>query len=545
MSAPINKKQKIPLSYRDALLGPVHGPFPGPGPVHGPVPVPVPVRVPVTESVNTIGLIPPPSKKRESNDISEETDWRPGNCLKIHSQATEQKIHILDKIGLNILDFVQLEMFTDTSKRVAIVKYADDYYYLPSSWLNKVNCETGEVISSSPELKLRIPQKISAGESIDPTKYGIISLPLSDLKLNDKKTSNGTMILNSIVLHGLQIFDIVKILGVPTREGMIKVINIKNKTKFTIPSSWVTKFTPLSGQKFKTKANDIVTVRSVDRDNLIIEDSITHEYISINPSNLIRIKGANPVEDQSYFYTADINESDNLDTNLNRFISLDEAPIHFDYTPYCSQSYPIDPLPVNKLNKLNKFKFTEDCFIEFIYEADKKTIYIEKFMCSGDIKGTGKKLLCDFLCYIINKYPDAKFITLVAQPHYVSDSRPFRELVKLLQKLLNDYYRSCGFLKIDVDNEFMGYIPDLIARLCPDRTIEREIQRLRLENPFLNTFPVANVDPRRRVGFLTGRKKGGSKRKTKKRIRRKSIKKTTSLKKKRKRRKSIRKKNGK
>jgi hypothetical protein len=118
-------------------------------------------------------------------------------------------------------------------------------------------------------------------------------------------------------------------------------------------------------------------------------------------------------------------------------------------------------------------------------------------------------------------------------------------LVKLLQKLLNDYYRSCGFLKIDVDNEFMGYIPDLIARLCPDRTIEREIQRLRLENPFLNTFPVANVDPRRRVGFLTGRKKGGSKRKTKKRIRRKSIKKTTSLKKKRKRRKSIRKKNGK
>jgi hypothetical protein len=517
MSGPNNKKQKIPLlSYRDALLGPV------------------PVQ-----SYNTIGLIPHPLSKKQKKT----GDWKSGDCLKIHSQATQQKINILDSIGLNIQYKVQLEMFTDTSKIVAIVKYVDNYYYLPSSWLDKVNCETGEVISSSPELKLRIPQKISAGESIDPNKYGIISLPLSDLKLNVKKTSNGTMILNDL-LRGLQIFDIVKFRGEPTRESMIEVTKIFDKTKFTIPFIWVTKFTPLTGQKFKTRPGNDVTVRSIDIDtptNLIIQDSKTHEYGSINPSNLIRIKGANPVKDQSYFYTADIKESDNLDTNLNIFISLNEEHIDFDYTVYCNKSsprYTIDPLPVNK------FKFTEDCFIEFIYEEDKKTIYIEKFMCSGALKGTGKKLLCDFLCYIINTYPDAKFITLVAQPHYVSDSRPFRELVKLLQKLLNDYYRSCGFLKIDVDNEFMGYIPDLIARLCPDRIIERQI--LRQDNPFLNDLKVAKVDPRRRVGHLKFPtawnyryyKKGGSKRRTKKRIRRKSIKKNNFFEKKRKRRKS-------
>jgi hypothetical protein len=522
MSEP--KKQKIPLlllSYKDALLGPGHGP------VQGPV-----------QSYNTIGLIPPPSKKREK-----ETDWNPGDYLKIRSQATEQKINILDKIGLNILDFVQLEMFTDTSKRVVIVKYADKYYYLPSSWLNKVNCETGEVISSSPELKLRIPQKISAGESIDPTKYGIISLRLSDLNSNVKKTSTGTMILNGSLLHGLQIFDIVKIVGEPTIEGMIKVININNKKKFTIPFSWITKFTPLTGQNFKIRTGNDVTVRSVDLDNptnLIIQDS--NGYTSINPSNLIRIKGANPVEDQSYFYTADINENDNLVENLENFISLDEEePIDFNYRAYCSQLYQLYQMyTIDDLLPVNKFMFTEDCFIEFIYEEVTKTIHIEKFMCSGAIKGRGKKLLCDFLCYIINTYPDAKFIKLVAQPHYVSVSRPFRELVKLLQKLLNDYYRSCGFLKIDVDNEFMGYIPHLIEILCPDRTeIQREIQRL--ENPFLNTFPVANIDPSRRVGFLTGRKKGGSKRKTRKRKSKKSIKKNNFFEKKRKRRKSIKK----
>jgi hypothetical protein len=125
---------------------------------------------------------------------------------------------------------------------------------------------------------------------------------------------------------------------------------------------------------------------------------------------------------------------------------------------------------------------------------------------------------------------------LVAQPHYVSDTPPFRELVKILQKMLNDYYRSCGFLKIDVDNEFMGYIPELIQP-CLERITftEQENKQKRFLNDEENSGPPTN----KRVGLSSkfDPKRGGSKSKK----RRKSIKKPDFFKMKRKKSKKRRK----
>ena len=93
---------------------------------------------------------------------------------------------------------------------------------------------------------------------------------------------------------------------------------------------------------------------------------------------------------------------------------------------------------------------------------DTETIYIEKFMCSGEDKGTGNDLFCAFLFYIISNYRNIKYIRLIAQPRYVSTSPPSTMLKKILQKLLNNYYRNVKFFKIDTDNEFMGCISEFI-----------------------------------------------------------------------------------
>ena len=112
------------------------------------------------------------------------------------------------------------------------------------------------------------------------------------------------------------------------------------------------------------------------------------------------------------------------------------------------------------ISKYSKIE-SPDCFIEYMIEDD-ETIYIEKFMCSGEDKGTGNDLFCAFLFYIISNYRNIKYIRLIAQPRYVSTSPPSTMLKKILQKLLNNYYRNVKFFKIDTDNEFMGCISEFI-----------------------------------------------------------------------------------
>lgn len=192
-----------------------------------------------------------------------------------------------------------------------------------------------------------------------------------------------------------------------------------------------------------------------------------------------------------------------------------------------------------------KFQISDDCYIEYIQKtAD--TIYIEKFMCSSQVKGTGRNLFCDFLCFIIKTILDIKYITLIAQPHYVSTIPPSPELQIILQKRLNNFYRLLKFYKIDADNEFMGCVSELIKPCLRYVTFTYEEERAeRFLNDMQNTGHPTNI----RVSFpsffnldaLPPRRAGGSKRKTKKRIRRKSIKKNNFFEKKRKRRKSIKK----
>ena len=368
-----------------------------------------------------------------------------------------------------------------------------------------------------------------------PKKYAIITTSLEELK---RKKHPYLTVRNEFVMdennHSkLLLFEIVEVVEVLNEnDGILKVRPIDDNTKiYHVPNKYITLFTSTIGQNFNYSPLGIVTVKSIDpnnKNNFIVKVNQTGEYLSINQIELIRIKGQDSRQEMSNFYSATLNEPITEIGDLQKNC----LEISQEIKDFCGQNKKTKA--INQLSETGppKFQISDNCYIEYMIESQ-EIIYIEKFMCSSEVKGTGRDLFCDFLCYIITNYPSIKYVRLIAQPHYVSTVPPSPRLRKILQKMLNDLYRLLGFLKIDVDNEFMGCITDLIEPCLRNITFtdQEQIQE-RFLNDMQNSGPPTNI----RVKFpsffnINARRGGRTKRKTKKR--RKSIKKN-NLKRKRK-----------
>lgn len=394
-------------------------------------------------------------------------------------------------------------------------------------------------------------------------KYAVITTTLEELNANNKipylKVGNA-FLMDETNNKNLLLFEIVEVLD-ELEYGIKRVRLIDDKTKiYRVPNKYITPFTTIIGQNFKYLPKGIISVKSIDPDNkynFIVKVNRTGEYLSITQVEMISIKGADSEQDMSYFYSVildePITEIETLQTNCLEISQTNCLEISQVMKTFCSSNR--ITTATNQISQTGppKFQISDDCYIEYIQKtAD--TIYIEKFMCSSQVKGTGRNLFCDFLCFIINTFLDIKYITLIAQPHYVSTVRASLKLQTILQKKLNDLYRSLRFYKIDMDNEFMGCISELIEPCLRNITFtDEEDWEERFLNDMQNNGPPTKIRVRfpsffnmnafRRVG---GSKRKTKKRKSKKRIRRKSIKKNNFFEKKRmgrtkKRRKSIKK----
>jgi len=382
---------------------------------------------------------------------------------------------------------------------------------------------------------------------IKSTEYAVITTTLGELQNKNPYLSvDGKYVMDDDNRRRLLLFEIVEVLE---KINDIKIVRpIDDKTKiYSIPNKYTTLLTTIIGQNFKYLQEKIITVKSIDPDNVnnfIVKVNETGKYLSITQVEMISIKGADPEQDMSYFYSVILDEPITTIKKLKkRCLEISQV-----MKAFCSSNR--ITTATNQISQTGppKFQISDDCYIEYIQKtAD--TIYIEKFMCSSQVKGTGRNLFCDFLCFIIKIYSAIKYITLIAQPHYVSTIPPSPELQIILQKRLNNLYRLLGFHKIDADNEFMGCVSELIKPCLRYVTFTYEEERAeRFLNDMQNTGHPTNI----RVSFPSffnldappPRRAGGSKRKsrkTKKRIRRKSIKKNNFFEKKRKRRKSIKK----
>lgn len=508
-------------------------------------------------------------KEKKSRKYDEpQADWNPGDCLKLIRTAysSDQEtlrpgtIYYLKEISdgknyvivqlnegytnisnepksLNLSQEVERE-FLITSELHENNFYEDEYtgeIYLPSSFLQKVDCETGEIISDAP-VPRSVPLKkaITSAAQLTQKKYAIITTSLEELER--KKGNPYLKVGNAFVMDEnnrskLLLFEIVEVLN---ETDSIKTVSpIDDKTKiYHVPNKYITPFTAIIGQNFYYSANKIkVTVMSIDPDNnnFIVKVNRTGEYLSINQRELIGIKEQDSRQEMSYFYTSTVNEPiTDINDLKHNCLEISQEKKDFCRSDRITKVTNFGPL---------KFQISDDCYIEYIKDTSEDTIYIEKFMCSGEDKGTGRDLFCDFLCYIINnpKMSRIKYIRLIAQPHYVSTVPPSPKLRKILQKMLNDLYRLLRFKKIDVDNEFMGCISELIQPCLRTITFTRQEE---IQERFLNDMQ--NTDGLQlniRVSFpsffnmnVLPTRAGGSKskkRKSKKQVnRRKSIKKT-------------------
>jgi hypothetical protein len=387
---------------------------------------------------------------------------------------------------------------------------------LPASLFVKVNCdEPAHIISSKPIRK-------ALQEALPPQKvtqeYGIISPSITVLNNNPKNIyliKNGKYVVDDILgSKRLSHFEIVKIISINLDIDTFVVTPIEDiSKKYSVLKSNVTPFTSMTGQIYtiKTTGNK-VTVKALDvniKGNVIVEQQGQPKYISVNPNQLKSIPGANAVTEMSNFHSATINERI---TDINQLKSMcEDIPEDIRNNPtILNPEYENSILfGISKYSKIG----SSDCFIEYMIEDD-ETIYIEKFMCSGEAKGTGNDLFCAFLFYIIFNYHNIKYIRLIAQPRYVSTYPPSTMLKKILQKLLNNYYRNVFFLKIDTDNEFMGCMSEFI-KPCLRRITSVSLKD---EQRYLND----------KVNDLGGSKRRKSKKQTKRRKtqkRRKSIRK--------------------
>jgi len=434
--------------------------------------------------------------------------------------------------GEEVLPLGKVALIPPLSKKISIQKKEVPIDITPPS--SKKRSSLGE--------GTRPPEKT---KKIKKPKYAVITTTLEELNANNKilylKVGNA-FLMDETNNKNLLLFEIVEVLD-ELEYGIKRVRLIDDKTKiYRVPNKYITPFTTIIGQNFKYLPKGIISVKSIDPDNkynFIVKVNRTGEYLSITQVEMISIKGADSEQDMSYFYSVILDEPiTEIETLQPKCLEISQV-----MKAFCSSNR--ITTATNQISQTGppKFQISDDCYIEYIQKtAD--TIYIEKFMCSSQVKGTGRNLFCDFLCFIINTFLDIKYITLIAQPHYVSTVRASLKLQTILQKKLNDLYRSLRFYKIDMDNEFMGCISELIEPCLRNITFTDEEE---WEERFLNDMQNNGLPTKIRVRFPSFfnmnafRRVGGSKRKTKKRIRRKSIKKNNFFEKKRKRRKSIRK----
>jgi hypothetical protein len=406
---------------------------------------------------------------------------------------------------------------------------------LPASLFVKVDCDEPDVVISYKPIR-KAPQKEAVQEAVRQKapleEYGIISASIDALNSsisNPYLTKNGDFVMDTTNKNRLFKFEIVKIKSKNNQNSTFTVDPIEDtKKEYNVSMSNVTPFTSMAGQDYLLKTTGKkVRAKSLDANtngNIIVERQEKLEkrelkFISVNPTELITTKGSNAETEMSNFYSVTLRNEEIAD--MGKLETMCEV------IPEAIRNNPgmLNPQYNNSIlfgiSKYYKIGSCDDCFIEYMIEDD-ETIYVEKFMCYGENKGTGNDLFCAFLFYIIHTYPSIKYIKLIAQPRYVSTSPPSNALKKILQKMLNNYYRKLQFLKIDTDNEFMGCISEFI-KPCLQR--------------------ITSVSSKDEERYLNDQKVGGSKlTKIKSKKRRKSIKKNNMKRKKtKKRRKSIRK----
>ena len=564
------------------------------------------------------------SKKREKKR-ERETDWNPGNCLKLilnpdsEPQIMSKSSAIKHQLGFVVGNMFKLIGFTNSTKNIVIIdpvslssthanthdtdsqnlrspadskdpyytsleedgddddkddkdedhdkedddddddddKYEDDdeddrIFYLHSKYFEKVNCNPPfNVISTTPRTahqKILTNSADMSQKAVSDNKYYIISTSVD--KLNETNTNphfygDIEKIMSKNNTTPLFKFEIVKII----REYPNKtydVVSIEDPNiLYTVNGDSLTLFTSMADQDYIRKSNKKLQVRVVSTDidiqgNVIIRPVGSNIYETINPENLIAIKGSNPRSEQSNFYPDDELDEPIFDIAYVRSRQNNDIKINCSFNKEKYQN------SITNKNMRNFFK-TDNCFIQYMIEPSddpKHTlpdiINIDKFMSSGEAKGAGNDLFCNFICFISTEYPNIKYIKLVAQPR--RNSEPTDAKRTILQIMLNDYYRSYNFFKIDQDNEFLACMSDLILSCrLPYTTVSFKAEADADEADADEADADDQAEDRGGSKRKTKKRKT-KKQKTKKRIRRKSIKKNNFFEKKRKRRKSKKKK---
>lgn len=430
-------------------------------------------------------------------------------------------------------------------------KYDDDdeddrIFYLHSKYFEKVNCNPPfNKISTTPRTahqKILTNSADMSQKAVSDNKYYIISTSVDKLnetfKLNYISDINGNRIMgvninppgNSGI--SLKKFAIVKIIKANTYETY-NVASIEDPNiLYTVNGIILTPFISMADQDYIRKSDESqVRVVSTDIDiqgNVIIRPVGSNIYETINPENLIAIKGSNPRSEQSNFYPDDYLDEPIFD--IAYVISRQNNDIKIN----CSFNKEKYQNSITNKNMRNFFK-TDNCFIQYMIEPSddpKHTlpdiINIDKFMSSGEAKGAGNDLFCNFICFISTEYPNIKYIKLVAQPR--RNSEPTDAKRTILQIMLNDYYRSYNFFKIDQDNEFLACMSDLILSCrLPYTTVSFEPDS---DEADADDQADDRGGSKRKTKKRKTKKRKSKKRKTKKRIRRKSIKKNNFFEKK-------------
>ena len=485
----------------------------------------------------------------QSSSSNDDNDNNESHSLDILSQTPSQSQTLLDEDEDEDEDDISL---TADTYEITTELHENNYYkdedtneiYFPTSYLIKIDCETHIFISDLPILKastkksstkksstkkastkkiLRVKEKASIKKT---PAYAVISTLFENANDNFLMTEDRTkFIMSETGNRRIPMFEIVKILE--REEDYSLVSSIDDNTKiYKIPNNILTPFVSIIGQIFNIN-DDIYTIKSKDIENpnyFIVINNKTGEYLRIQEEVLTRSSSSK----LSNFYSAVLSEAT---TSIDK-IKTECPEISDDIRDvYCQTKSNFETVQTGDKSD-NKFykKDNENCFIKYIFDLSPDTIYIDKFMCSEEPKGTGRDLFCDFLCYIVKQYPDVKYISLIAQPYYMSVVDPSPNLIKILQKMLNNFYRSLGFKKINNNNYFIGCLSELfepclnkISFTHQDEEYERylnddlNIRNISVSLPSFNNKEL--LKSKTKGGHKKSKKRKSKKRKSKKRKR--------------------------
>jgi hypothetical protein len=504
---------------------------------------------------NNYAVVKEYNQSSSSNDDNDNDDE--SHSLDILSQTPSQSL--LDEDEDEDEDDISL---TADTYEITTELYENNYYkdedtneiYFPTSYLIKIDCETHIFISDLPILKASTKKastkkastkkastkkaltkkavKEKASIKKTPT-YEVISTLFENANDNFLMTEDRTkFIMSETGNRRIPMFETVKILE--REEDYSLVSSIDDNTKiYKIPNNNLTPFVSIIGQIFNID-DDTYTIKSKDIENpnyFIVINNKTGEYLRIQEEVLTRSSSSK----LSNFYSAVLSETT---TTIDEIKS--ECPEISDdiRDVYCQTKSNFETVQTgDKSDKKFYKKDNENCFIKYIFDLSPDTIYIDKFMCSGELKGTGRDLFCDFLCYVVKQYPDIKYISLIAQPYYMSVVDPSPNLIKILQKMLNNFYRSLGFKKINNNNYFIGCLSELFEPCLNKITFthqDEEYERYLNDNLNIRNISIS-LSSFNNEELLKSKTKGGHKKSKKRKSKKRKSKKRKSKSKKRKR----------